>query len=170
MDQPSGKRNIRLTVILIVSVIILAAAALIFSRLNVPGAGSGHPFRNLLNGGQAVTGNEASAYVLYRDPESEAVGVLPLPENGELSYSIRRTQSDGTETENILHLTPDGFCMESSTCKNQNCVEQGTVTLDNREIRILQNCVVCLPNRVTAELYTAEEIRRMISEAGNASE
>ena len=103
----------------------------------------------------------AAAYVLCTLPSGGQYGIIPLPAEGEVSYPIRQTFVDGTQTENILRLTPEGFYMESSTCKNQNCVQQGIVTLENRDERVLQNCVICLPNQVMAELYTAEEIAEM---------
>lgn len=112
-------------------------------------------------GEPAVDGASAAAYVLCSLPSSGQYGLIPLPAEGEVSYPIRQTFADGTETENVLHLTPEGFSMESSTCKNQDCVGQGEVTLENREERVLQNCVICLPNQVMAELYTAEEIAEM---------
>ena len=110
-----------------------------------------------------ATGGSAGA-VLCRLTGSGDVGILPLPAEGEVSYPIHQVLADGTETENILHLEPDGFYMESSTCKNQNCVQQGKVTFENRDYRILTNCVVCLPNQVTAELYDAQEIDRVMAE------
>lgn len=161
--------NKRLTAIVIVSIAVLAVAALLLSRSNLQKIASGEVLTNLMDN-TPITGNEASAYVLCRLSEDERIGILPLPAEGESSFPIRQTRSDGTETENVLHLFPDGFFMESSTCKNQNCVRQGNVTLENREIRALQNCVVCLPNYVTAELYTAEEIQRMLKEADQPAE
>ena len=47
------------------------------------------------------------------------------------------------------------------------------MTFENRDYRILTNCVVCLPNQVTAELYDAQEIDRMMAEMktqGNGEE
>lgn len=107
------------------------------------------------------TADGAAAYVLCSLPASGQYGIIPLPKEGEISYPIHQSFTDGTQSENILHLTPEGFYMEFSTCKNQNCVGQGTVTLENRDERVLQNCVICLPNQVMAELYTAEEIAEM---------
>lgn len=42
--------------------------------------------------------------------------------------------------------------MESSTCHNQLCVQQGEVTRDNWSRRALGAHILCLPNRVDAEL------------------
>jgi hypothetical protein len=59
--------------------------------------------------------------------------------------------------KNTVHISPDGFYMASATCNNQDCVHQGQVTLNNRDVRLLGNQVVCLPNKVILELLTPEE-------------
>jgi hypothetical protein len=51
--------------------------------------------------------------------------------------------------------------MEDSTCENHDCVEQGMVTLENRDERILSNMIICLPNQVTLQLFTPEELLEM---------
>lgn len=106
-------------------------------------------------------GANASAYILCSLPSAGYKGIIPLPEEGSVSYPIRQTLADGTTTENVLHLTPDGFCVESASCANQDCVHQGFVSFENRDTRVLQNGVICLPNQMMAELYTAEEIAQM---------
>ena len=88
-------------------------------------------------------------------------GWLPLPEEGEVSYPIRQILPDGSEAENVIHLTPDGVYMEDSTCANHDCIQQGTVTLENRDERILSNMIICLPNQVTLQLFTPEELLEM---------
>lgn len=82
---------------------------------------------------------------------------FPLPEEGEVSFTVRQ-QSGDDQLENIIHLTPEGVYMEASTCHNQDCVEQGMVTLENRETRVLSNWIICLPNQVSIELFTPEEV------------
>ena len=110
--------------------------------------------------------DEPTAYVLCSLPASGSTELIPLPAAGSVTYPIRQTLADGTAAENILLLTPDGFCMGSATCANQDCIHQGQVTLDNRDIRLLQNSVICLPNQVMAELYTAAEVAELgLSEA-----
>ena len=89
-------------------------------------------------------------------------GWLPLPEEGELSYPLRQLLPDGTEAVNTLHLTPEGVYMEDSTCEGHDCVQQGVVTLENREERILGNMIICLPNQVTLQLFTPEELLEMM--------
>ena len=82
---------------------------------------------------------------------------LPLTEEGE--YTL--TQENGAQ--NVIHVTADSVNMQSSTCDNQDCVMQGTVSLENMEDRLLGNMIVCLPNQVTLELYTAEEMTHLLS-------
>lgn len=72
-------------------------------------------------------------------------------------------QVDGQQ--NLVHLTPQGFVMTSATCENQDCVGQGEVTLQNRDMRILGNLIVCLPNQVMLELLTPEEAERVWNHA-----
>ena len=102
----------------------------------------------------------AKGYVLVTTATQS--GWLPLPEEGEVSYPIRQILPDGTEAENIIHLTPEGVYMEDSTCANHDCVQQGIVTLENREERILSNMIICLPNQVSLQLFTPEEVLQMV--------
>ena len=102
----------------------------------------------------------ANGYVLVTT--ATQAGWLPLPEEGELSVPVKQVLPDGTEAENVIHLTPDGVYMEDSTCEGHDCVQQGTVTLDNREERILSNMIICLPNQVTLQLFTPEEVLEMM--------
>lgn len=97
----------------------------------------------------------AAGYVLVSSPTVTVW--LPLPEKEDYVYPLKQVIAGG-ETLNMIHLTPDGVYMESSTCENQNCVEEGVVTLENRDSRILGNMIICLPNQVTLELYSAGEL------------
>ena len=109
--------------------------------------------------GPEVTPQPASAYVLVST--ATQMGFLPLPDEGEYSYHLEQILPDGTPAENVIHLTPDGVWMEDSTCENHDCVQQGEVTIDNRKDRILGNMIICLPNQVTLQLLTPEEIEEM---------
>lgn len=83
---------------------------------------------------------------------------IPLIEEGE--YSVIQEE---TGAKNVIHVTPESVDMKSSTCENQDCVKQGVVSLDNRENRLLGNMIICLPNQVSLELYTTEELIQMLS-------
>ncbi len=102
----------------------------------------------------------AKGYVLVTTATQS--GWLPLPEEGEVSYPLRQLLPNGTEAVNTIHLTPEGVYMEDSTCEGHDCVQQGEVTLDNRVERILGNMIICLPNQVTLQLYTPEELLEMV--------
>ena len=62
------------------------------------------------------------------------------------------TVDQGNGVVNVIHLQKDGFYMNSSTCDNQLCVGEGTVTLTNWQQRILGPCVYCLPHNLQLEL------------------
>ena len=62
------------------------------------------------------------------------------------------TVDQGSGVVNVIHLKKDGFYMASSTCDNQLCVGEGTVTLTNWQQRILGPCVYCLPHNLQLEL------------------
>ena len=110
-----------------------------------------------------ITDNDPSvAYVLVRMPNP--IGLLPLPLEDEYSRTIRQMMPDGTEAVNVLHLKPDGFWMEDANCEGHDCVNQGEVTLANREERILWNMVICLPHQLSAELITREEAEQMLGQ------
>ncbi len=101
----------------------------------------------------------AKAYVMVST--ATRTGWLPLPEEGEYSYSLKQVLPDGSEAENVIHLTADGVYMEDSTCEGHDCVQQGMVTLENRNDRILSNMIICLPNQVFLQLFTPEEVLEM---------
>ena len=83
----------------------------------------------------------------------------PIPLKQEGNYTIRQ---DGGEKVNVVHVTTDSVTMASSTCENQLCVGEGTVTLENKENRILGGYIICLPNSVTLELYSTAEMLELL--------
>ena len=84
---------------------------------------------------------------------------IPLTEEGE--YTVKQGSSG---MENVIHVTATSVNMKSSTCDNQDCVQQGEVTLENMEQRILGNMIICLPNEVTLELYTPEGLMQLLGQ------
>ena len=77
----------------------------------------------------------------------------PIPLLGDNELSIKQ----GEDKQNVIGFTKSSIWMESSTCDNQACVNQGTVTLDNMSGRVLQNMIICLPNEVVLSLLTPQE-------------
>ena len=92
-------------------------------------------------------------------------GLLPLPQEGEYTKTIRQAMEDGSEYVNVIHVTPTGFWMEESNCEGQDCVDEGEVTLENRQERILGNMVICLPHQLMLYLITREEAVSLLSQA-----
>lgn len=76
---------------------------------------------------------------------------IPLTEEG--YYRLRHG-----DCINIVHVTPTSIDMHEANCDNQDCVEQGEVTLENKDSRILGNRIICLPNQVTLQLYSRDEL------------
>lgn len=77
---------------------------------------------------------------------------MPLDEDGE----IRVEQVDGSV--NVVAVEDGAAFMAYSSCKNQLCVQQGRVSAGGWALRALGRQIVCLPNRVTVELYAAETV------------
>ena len=107
-----------------------------------------------------VSESGAKGYVLVSS--ATQAGWLTLPTEGETVYPLVQVLPDGSTAMNLIHLTPDGVYMEDSTCENHDCVEQGTVTLENRYERILSNMIICLPNQVILQLYDPAEVQALV--------
>lgn len=101
--------------------------------------------------------NAADSYLLIRTNQSASI---PIPLNEEYSFTV--SQHDGSE--NVIHVGVNSFYMESSNCDNQNCVEEGVVTLENMNERILFNMVLCLPHQLTLEMLTPDEAQSALLE------
>ena len=104
---------------------------------------------------------EAKGYVYIAAGDQEKWFVLPEAES---IITLTRTDGNGKEIRNEIALFADGAYMKASTCENQDCVHQGQVTLENKANRALQNMILCLPNDVIIELYSAQEIAQMQAE------
>ena len=86
----------------------------------------------------------------------KAVYILPLLREGDM------TVDQGNGVSNTFHVTADSVRMVSSTCENQDCIWEGTVTAENRKTRLLGNMILCLPHQVGLELYTFEEMEALL--------
>ena len=91
-------------------------------------------------------------------------GWIPLPTTEEPLYVTIGREGDET-IKNTLRLWQTGFAMDSSTCDNQDCVQQGEVTFENMGGRVLMHMVLCLPHNVSVELYSTEDIIAMMQQA-----
>lgn len=99
---------------------------------------------------EAQHGAVAEAY-LFIILNNRVWAIEPLCEERDVTVD----QGDGVV--NVIHLLPDGFYMASSTCDNQLCVSEGTVTVDNYQRRILGTSVLCLPHNLDLELVVPSQ-------------
>lgn len=67
------------------------------------------------------------------------------------------TVDQGDGKVNVIVIDAKGVRMDSSTCKNQICVQTGVLDPRNADELLLNNWIVCLPNAVTVELTAAAE-------------
>jgi len=85
-------------------------------------------------------------------------GLVNIYANGALYASVplgearqvRVEQADGHV--NVVQIDEKGAVMVYSSCKNQLCIQQGEVTVDNWTRRSMGRSIICLPNRVQVEL------------------
>ncbi len=89
------------------------------------------------------------------------VSYEPIALTGDGQYITLRQGDAGLE--NTVYVTSHSMRMEHANCDNQDCIEQGEVTLENKDERLLGDFIVCLPNQVTLELLTAKEWEQKIS-------
>ena len=142
-------RNVLVVIVIVVLAVILGAVGL---TLRGSRTTTGEQLPGLETPDVAAT--DGSLYLLVTAGSTTFEPILLFAED-----TLTLTQDEGTV--NVIHVTPDSIWMESSTCENQDCVDQGVVTADNRHTRILDNMIICLPNRVQLELCDADELRGM---------
>lgn len=117
------------------------------------------------------TTGPAKAYVLVTAGNQTRWFPLPSEEDGEYTVNVRQNDPEtGEEWLNVVAFTPNGVHMHEASCDNQDCVEMGEVTLENRSERVLGNIIVCLPHQVMLELYTPEEILAMYAGSEEAEQ
>ena len=137
MRNPNGK----ILLIALVLVAVVAAAGLFFSR-------------DLFAAPQQETSADGVQAYLRIQVGDQVGAPVPLNDGGE--YII--DQPDGKQ--NVIRTTATGAVMHFSTCDNQNCIQQGEVTLSNRQSRVMGGLIVCLPNEVLLELLLPEEVEQ----------
>ena len=159
----SKKTNKTGNILVIVMLVLIAAGLLIASRfIHSPNANLSQTeiedsIRALATEMPAKMEAETTA-APENQPEQTAPGYLFIILEGRvwgveaLGEERDVTVDQGNGVVNVIHLQKDGFFMESSTCDNQLCVGEGTVTLTNWQQRILGPCVYCLPHNLQLEL------------------
>ena len=160
------KPRIKIANLIIIAVLVIAALGLLIASRALPSQNSGRTSQEIEAQRSALTTvaptegpttipettatpeqeSAAAAGYVFIIVENRVYGIEPLGEERDVTVD----QGDGVV--NVIHLLPDGFYMHSSTCDNQLCVTEGTVTLTNWQQRILGPCVYCLPHNLQVEL------------------
>lgn len=150
MQWPKNRNILAVVVIVILAIAIAAAGVTMRGAKTV----SDEPLPGVEAPGDAVSEADIALYLLIT---AGSTTYAPIPLDDE--HVLTLDQGDGIV--NVIHAKPDSVWMESATCENQDCVDQGVVTVENRKTRLLGNMIICLPNLVQVELYTGDELRAM---------
>lgn len=173
--NPKAKRNILWCNVLIVTALLLIVAVLmVVLRRNAPANVDANAPLLSLTATDAPT--EAPTELATSTPEAAATPeATATPDLSQVKAFLVVTVGDKTyqpiplteegyyrlrhgDCINIVHVTPTSIDMHEANCDNQDCVEQGEVTLENKGERILGNMIICLPNQVTLQLYSRNEL------------
>lgn len=98
---------------------------------------------------KATDDPQTTAYLRITAPD-QSFELVPLTGDQEIEV----LQADGSR--NVVQVFDGGFRMKESNCKNQDCIHQGDVTLENMDSRALANQIICLPHKVVLELVTGD--------------
>lgn len=165
-----------LILILVIAAVLIASKVIDFNPKNVPSTVETVPTATPVpQATEAPAAPEATA--APAENESAAIpkgaevftapGYVYIVASGEGRWFALPDGEPGTITVkdedkvNVIRLSSNSVMMESSTCDNQDCVNQGEVTLDNLSDRVLYNMILCLPHSVSIELYSQQEMIMM---------
>lgn len=141
--------------LMVLAAVLAVCAAVLFIGLRMNQGG--FPLQPPANTADGAP--DAGDAALYLVASVDGVEQEPIALQSQQDYTFE--QENGAI--NTVHVTQHSIVMSHSNCKNQDCVKQGEVTLSNRETRFLGNMIICLPNRVTLELCTADELSRRVT-------
>ncbi|MBD9284311.1 MAG: hypothetical protein EGR96_05250 [Clostridiales bacterium] len=173
--NPKAKRNgLWCNVLIVTALLLIVAVLMVVLRRNAPANVDANAPLLPLTATDAPT--EAPTELATSTPEAAATPeVTATPDLSQVEAFLVVTVGDKTyqpvplteegyyrlrhgDCINIVHVTPTSIDMHEANCDNQDCVEQGEVTLENKDTRILGNMIICLPNQVTLQLYSRDEL------------
>ena len=144
--------NVRVLVIVLGLVVLVAAAAAVVSGMQPSVEPTATGDKVTITPAAPEANADTQAYLRVQ-VGSEIWPLIPLTDGGE--YTVSQLENGA---KNVIRTTASGAVMHFSTCDNQNCVQQGEVTLENLDFRAMGNLIVCLPNQVVLELHTPETL------------
>lgn len=173
--NPKAKRNgLWCNVLIVTALLLIVAVLMVVLRRNAPANVDANAPLLPLTATDAPT--EAPTELATSTPEAAATPeITATPDLSQVKAFLVVTVGDKTyqpiplteegyyrlrhgDCINIVHVTPTSIDMHEANCDNQDCVEQGEVTLENKDTRILGNMIICLPNQVTLQLYSRDEL------------
>lgn len=173
--NPKAKRNgLWCNVLIVAALLLIVAVLMVVLRRNAPANVDANAPLLPLTATDALT--EAPTELATSTPEAAATPeITATPDLSQVKAFLVVTVGDKTyqpiplteegyyrlrhgDCINIVHVTPTSIDMHEANCENQDCVEQGEVTLENKGERILGNMIICLPNQVTLQLYSRDEL------------
>ena len=168
--NPKAKRNgLWCNVLIVTALLLIVAVLMVVLRRNAPAnVDANAPLLPLTatDAPEVTDAPEATATPDLSQVEAFLVVTVgdktyqPIPLTEEGYYRLRHG-----DCINIVHVTPTSIDMHEANCDNQDCVEQGEVTLENKDTRILGNMIICLPNQVTLQLYSRDELMDWLTTA-----
>ena len=176
--NPKAKRNgLWCNVLIVAALLLIVAVLMVVLRRNAPAnVDANAPLLPLTATEAAATPEITAAPEAAATPEvTDAPEATATPDLSQVKAFLVVTVGDKTyqpvplteegyyrfrhgDCINIVHVTPTSIDMHEANCDNQDCVEQGEVTLENKDTRILGNRIICLPNQVTLQLYSRDEL------------
>lgn len=85
----------------------------------------------------------------------------PIPLRGSARFTVK---TNGGANVNTIEVNETSVWMAESTCPTQDCVNQGVVSLENKDTRILGDCIYCMAHNVTLQLIDAEQYAQLMEE------
>lgn len=84
----------------------------------------------------------------------------PLPLDRD--FELKVTQ--GEDQYNLAKVEQGVIHMMSASCPKHECIMQGALSLENRDLRAMQSSIICLPNQVVLELLDEKQARAYYGE------
>ena len=163
--------NVKLIVILFGLILLVAAVGLLTGgKTLLPDSGKGPLTITATEGLIIPNGDKAMPVEVPADTawlsiraDGFTYAPVPLVAMGEYTF----THPDGSY--NILHVTPSTIHMDSADCSTQDCVSQGTASLDILDFRPLGGQIICLPHKLIVELLPGGQQNNIIVLEDSAS-
>lgn len=159
--------NVKLVIFLIVVIVAVALVGLLAGNTNIiPNVTKGNPPALTITATEGLIipsaeqsiSAEVPANTAWLSVRSDGSVYPPVPLVCEGDYTF--TQPDGGY--NTLHVTQSSIRMISADCSTQDCVHQGTASLDAMDFRPLGGQIICLPHKLVVELIPDGQLDSII--------